>query len=206
MEEAGDLMSEQSRHVQFENTNRWDTKQLVTMALMCAISALFMFVQIPILPAAPFLTYDPSLVPAMVVGFAYGAGPGVAVGGLAIVIHALITGDWVGALMNVVATVCFILPAALLYKKMHTYKGAILGLVIGCVLATAGSMVANLTIGVWFWYGSVDVIAPLMLPAVLPFNLLKTILNSVLTLVVYKAISNLITPKKKQVKGRATQD
>ena len=51
--------------------------------------------------------------------------------------------------------------------------------------------------------GSVDVIAPLMIPAVLPFNLIKTVLNSVLTLAVYKAVSNLITPKKDQVKGRA---
>ena len=127
MKEAGDLMSEQSTHIQFKNTNKWDTKQLVTMALMCAIATLFMFVQIPLLPAAPFLTYDPSFVPAMVVGFAYGAGPGAAVGALAIVIHALITGDWVGALMNLVAALLFILPAAILYKKMHTYKGAIIG-------------------------------------------------------------------------------
>lgn len=204
MEEAGDLMSEQSKHVQFQNTNRWDTKQLVTMALMCAISTLFMFVQIPLLPAAPFLTYDPSLVPAMVVGFAYGAGPGVAVGSLAIVIHALITGDWVGALMNFVAALLFVLPAALVYSKVRTYKGAIIGLVLGVVCATLGSIASNLTIGVWFWYGSADVILPLMLPAVIPFNLLKTVLNSVLTLVVYKAISNLITPKKEQVKGKVS--
>lgn len=86
---------------------------------------------------------------------------------------------------------------------MHTYKGAVIGLVLGVVCATALSMVANLTIGVWFWYGSVDVILPLMLPAVLPFNLIKTVLNSVLTLAVHKAVSNLITPKKNQVKGRA---
>ncbi len=204
MEEAGDLMSEQSKHVQFQNTNRWDTKQLVTMALMCAISTLFMFVQIPLLPAAPFLTYDPSLVPAMVVGFAYGAGPGVAVGSLAIVIHALITGDWVGALMNFVAALLFVLPAAVVYSKMRTYKGAIIGLVLGVVCATLGSIASNLTIGVWFWYGSADVILPLMVPAVIPFNLLKTVLNSVLTLVVYKAISNLITPKKEQVKGKVS--
>ena len=197
-------MSEQSKHVQFQNTNRWDTKQLVTMALMCAISTLFMFVQIPLLPAAPFLTYDPSLVPAMVVGFAYGAGPGVAVGSLAIVIHALITGDWVGALMNFVAALLFVLPAALVYSKVRTYKGAIIGLVLGVVCATLGSIASNLTIGVWFWYGSADVILPLMLPAVIPFNLLKTVLNSVLTLVVCKAISNLITPKKEQVKGKVS--
>ena len=72
-----------------------------------------------------------------------------------------------------------------------------IGLVLGVIAATALSMVANLTIGVWFWYGSVDVIAPLMIPAVLPFNLIKTVLNSVLTLAVYKAVSNLITPKKR---------
>ena len=63
-----------------KNTNRWSTRQLVTMALMCAIAALLSFVQIPILPAAPFLTYDPSLMPAMVCGFAFGPGAGFAVG------------------------------------------------------------------------------------------------------------------------------
>ncbi len=53
-----------------------------------------------------------------------------------------------------------------------------------------------------FWYGSADVIMPLRLPAVVPFNLMKTVLNSRSTLIVYKAISSLITPKKNQVKGR----
>ena len=86
---------------------------------------------------------------------------------------------------------------------MHTYKVSVMGLVPGVIAATVLSMFSNLTIGVWFWYGSVDVIAPLMVPAVLPFNLIKTVLNSVLTLAVYKAVSNLITPKKDQVKGRA---
>ena len=49
---------------------------------------------------------------------------------------------------------------------MHTYKGAVIGLVLGVIAATALSMVANLTIGVWFWYGSADVILPLMLPLI----------------------------------------
>ena len=133
MKEAGDLMSEQSQHIHFENTNRWSTKQLVTMALMCALGALFMYVQLPILPSAPFLTYDPSLVPAMVCGFAYGPGAGTAVAAMAIVIHALTTGDWVGALMNLVATLGYILPAAIVYQKMHTYKGAVIGPALGVI-------------------------------------------------------------------------
>lgn len=195
-------MSEQSTHIQFQNTNKWGTKQLVTMALMCAISAIFMYVQIPILPAAPFLSYDPSLVPAMVCGFAYGPVSGLTVGVLAVVIHALTTGDWVGGLMNIVAAAFFVIPAALVYKKAHNFRGAIAGLVLGIICATAASVVSNLTIGVWFWYPSMDFIMPLIVPAIIPFNLIKTALNSVLTLAVYKAISNLITPEKQQVKGR----
>mgnify|MGYP004459523139 FL=1 len=195
-------VNQTTKQVELKNTNIWSTRQLVTMALMCAISALFAFIQIPILPAAPFLTYDPSLMPAMVCGFAFGPSAGFIVGSIAAVIHGLILGEWVGSLMNICATLFYVVPAALIYKKMHTLKGAITGLLVGVVLATVGSVITNLTIGVVFWYGSVDVIAPLLLPAVVPFNLIKTVLNSLLTLIVYKAISNLITPKKYQVKGR----
>ena len=159
------------------------------MALMCAVSALFMFVQIPLIPAAPFLTYDPSLVPAMVSGFAYGPGSGIAVGVLAVIIHALTTGDWVGALMNIVACVCFILPAALVYQRKPHLRGRHCRPGIGrrggnprfhrfephhrrVVLVRFGRC----------HHAAHD-------SGVIPFNLAKTVLNSVLTLVVYKAIS-----------------
>ena len=159
------LVTEQSSHIHFENTNRWGTRQLVTMALLCAASALLMFLQIPIIPGVTFLSYDPSLVPAMVAGLMFGPGSGVAVGVVAIAIRALTTGEWVGALMNVVATVSFILPAA---------------------------WAARRTIGVWFWYGSPDAIVPLILPAILPFNIVKTVLNAVLSVVVFRAVRPLV--------------
>lgn len=187
---------------QFENTNKWSTKQLVTMALMCAIASLLSFIQIPLIPGVTFLTYDPSLMPAMVCGFAFGPGAGVIVGAVAAVIHGLILGEWVGSLMNICATAFFVLPAALLYRKHRTYGVAIGGLVLSTVVATLGAIAANLTIGVAFWYGTPDAIIPLILPALVPFNLAKSALNAVLTLVVYKAVSNLITPEKDQVKGK----
>lgn len=197
-------MAANAKKPQFNNSNRWNTRQLVTMALICTIASLFSFVQIPLIPGVSFLTYDPSLVPAMVCGFAFGPGAGIAVGSIAAVIHGLILGEWVGSLMNIFATAFFVLPAALLYRRMHTLKGAIAGLVISVITATAGAILINLTIGVWFYYGSADAIIPLILPALLPFNLAKSILNALLTLVVYKAVSNLITPKKDRVKGRPT--
>ena len=119
-----------TKQVELENTNRWSTRQLVTMALMCAIAALFSFIQIPLLPAAPFLTYDPSPMPAMVCGFAFGPGAGFVVGSIAAVIHGLILGEWVGSLMNICATLFFVVPSALIYKKKHTLKGAIVGLIV----------------------------------------------------------------------------
>lgn len=189
-------------NLEFTNTNTWDTRQLVTMALMCAIAALLSFAQIPLPLVPPFLTYDPSLMPAMVCGFAFGPGAGIAVGAIAAVIHGLILGEWVGSLMNIVATLCFVWPAAAIYRRSRTFKSGVVGLVVGVLAATAGAVVSNLTIGVAFWYGSVDVILPMLLPAILPFNLVKGIANAVLTLIVYKAVSNLITPKKAQVKGR----
>ena len=69
-------------------------------------------------------------------------------------------------------------------------------------MVVVGNCASNLTLGVWFFYGSTDAILPLMLPAVIPFNIMKAGINSLLALAVYKTVSNLITPKKDQVKGR----
>ena len=53
------------------------------------------------------------------------------------------------------------------------------------------------------WLGvPLDAVVAMILPILTPFNLAKAGINAVLTLIVYKSISNLITPKKKQVKGR----
>ena len=59
---------------EFTNTNKWDPRQLVTMALMCAIGVLLSFVEFPLLPGVTWLKYDASAMPAMVCGFAFGAG------------------------------------------------------------------------------------------------------------------------------------
>ena len=129
--------------LEFSNTNAWDTRQLVTMALMCAIAALLSFVQLPLIPGVTFLTYDPSLMPAMVCGFAFGPGAGIAVGAIAAVIHGLILGEWVGSLMNIVATLCFVWPAAAIYRRKRTFKSGIIGLLVGVLAATAGAVVSK---------------------------------------------------------------
>ena len=163
--------------LQFQNTNRWSTKQLVTMALMGAIAILLSFIEFPIMPAA-------------------------SVGIVDAVAHAAIDGNWVGALMNSIVAIAFITPAAAIYKRNRTFKGAVTGMAISAVCLVVVAIVANLVIDPLFYGIPFDAVVQLIVPAILPFNIIKAIVVSILTGVVYKSISNLITPVKDQVKGR----
>ncbi len=184
------------------NTNKWGTRELVTMALLCAIGVLLSFIEFPLLPGVTFLKFDASLMPAMVCGFAYGPAGGLAVGIVGAIIHGILFADFTGCAMNVMVVFGFILPAALAYKRTRTYKAAIIGLALGIIGATIMAVVGNLLLTP-AWLGvPLQAVIDMVIPVFIPFNLLKALINSVLTLAVYKAISNLITPKKDQVKGR----
>lgn len=184
------------------NSNVWSTRQLVTMALMCAIGTLLSFIEFPLLPGVTWLKFDASNMPAMVAGFAYGPAGGVAVGIVTAIIHGLLMADFTGALMNILVVTCFVLPAALIYKKKRTYKFAIIGLAFSIIAGVIGSIIGNLLLTP-SWLGvPFDAVVALIIPVLIPFNLLKGLLNSVITLIVYKSISNIITPKKDQKKGR----
>lgn len=187
---------------EFTNTNKWDTRQLVTMALMCAIGVLLSFVEFPLLPGVTWLKYDASAMPAMVCGFAFGPAAGLAVGIVGAVIHGILMADFSGAIMNILVVTGFILPAALVYRRSRTFKSGVVGLVLSAVAATVMAILGNLVITP-MWLGvPFDAVVAMILPILTPFNLIKAGINAVLTLIVYKSISNLITPKKKQVKGR----
>lgn len=187
---------------EFTNTNKWDTRQLVTMALMCAIGVLLSFVEFPLLPGVAWLKYDASAMPAMVCGFAFGPAAGLAVGVVGAVIHGILMADFSGAVMNILVVAGFILPAALVYRRSRTFKSGVVGLVLSAITATVMAILGNLVITP-MWLGvPLDAVVAMILPILTPFNLIKAGINAVLTLIVYKSISNLITPKKKQVKGR----
>jgi riboflavin transporter FmnP len=192
----------QNQNGQIQNTNRWSTKQLVTMALMCAIAILLSFIEFPIFPAASFLKLDISFVPSAVMGFAYGTGPGVLVGIACAVAHGAITGNWVGCLMNIIAVCAVVIPSAAIYQRNRTFKGAVTGMIVSAVLLVVAAIVANLVIDPMFYGIPFDAVVGLIVPAILPFNIIKAIVVSILTGVVYKSISNLITPEKDQVRGR----
>ena len=201
-QEKGYAMAEATNNYQFKNTNKWETRQLVTMALLCAIGVLLSFIEFPLLPGVTWLKYDASAMPAMVCGFAFGPAAGLSVGVVGAVIHGILMADFTGALMNILVVAGFVLPAALVYRRSRTFRSGVVGLVLSVVAATLMAILGNLLVTP-AWLGvPLDAVVAMILPILTPFNLAKGALNAVLTLVVYKSVSNLVTPKKKQVKGR----
>ena len=185
-----------------KNTNKWGTRQLVTMALLCAIGVLLSFIEFPLIPGVTWLKYDASAMPAMVCGFAFGAGGGLAVGIAGAIIHGILMADFSGAVMNILVVIGFVVPASLIYRQGRTFPRAIIGLIASVICAVIMAIVGNLVITPAYLGVPMDAVIAMILPILVPFNLAKGIINAVLTLAVYKSISNLITPRKQQVKGR----
>ncbi len=185
-----------------KNTNKWGTRQLVTMALLCAIGVLLSFIEFPLIPGVTWLKYDASAMPAMVCGFAFGAGGGLAVGIAGAIIHGILMADFSGAVMNILVVIGFVVPASLVYQHGRTLPRAIIGLIASVVCAVIMAIVGNLVITPAYLGVPMDAVIAMILPILVPFNLAKGIINAVLTLAVYKSISNLITPRNQQVKGR----
>lgn len=190
----------------FTNANIWSTRQLVTMALLCAVGVLLSFVEFPLMPGAAWLKYDASAVPAMICGFAFGPSAGFAVGFVGAVVHGILFADFPGALMNILAIAGFVLPAAWIYRLNQTSKHATIGLVLSIIAATALAIVGNVVVTPFVTGIPFKAVTAMIVPIVIPFNLIKGTLNAILTLVVHKSIAALIAPKKKKLQGVKSYD
>ena len=173
---------------------RWSARQLATMALFAALGALLAQLQLPIFPLAASIgiTYDPSNVPAMIGGLAFGPSAGLIIGILSAVARALMSGDVVGMCMNIVAVVGFVAPASLIYKRKRTTGQLIIGLVVGVIVSVALIIPANLIVWPQFYHVPMDYTLSMIVPLMLPFNLMKATINAVLSFLLYKSLRSLL--------------
>ncbi len=171
-------------------------RKLVVMAVLIAISVVLIYViHVPLIPAAPFLEYDPADIPILIGAMAYGPVAGLILTVIASVIQGITvsvaSGPW-GILMHIIATGVLVVVASTIYKFRRTRLGAIIGLVCGTLAMGAVMVPANHFITP-IWMGApTDVVDALILPGILPFNLLKAGINSVVTFLVYKVVSRYI--------------
>lgn len=175
-----------------------NTAYLAYTALMTAIAILLnYFPEIPIpLPFAPWLKLDFTFVPLLLLGFSLG--PVAALSALVVTnaVHLLsTTSGGVGQLANILVGISFLLPPSLIYRRHRTMKGAVIGTVIGILCMVVIGVVTNRYILVPAMLGDKAAEFPMtgyLIQAIVPFNLIKGGINSVLVFVLYKRLSALL--------------
>lgn len=167
------------------------TSRLTIMAMLCAMAFVAVAaIRIPLVPAMPFLSYEPKDIIILTGGFLFGPMAAVAISVIVSFVEMVTissTGP-IGLIMNILSTVAFVSPAAYLYKKHHTLKGAFAGMAAGTLLMTGIMVLWNYLITPIYMGYERKYVAQLLLPAIVPFNLLKGGINTALTLLIYKPL------------------
>ncbi|WDV47116.1 ECF transporter S component [Clostridiaceae bacterium M8S5] len=170
-----------------------NVNKMVKLAMLAAIGTLLMiYARFPIIPSAPFLKYEPGDIPALIATFLYGPIPGLIVTFIISTIQALTVdadSGIIGAIMHIIATGTLVIMAGLIYRKFHSLKGAILGLTVGSICMTLIMIPLNLFFTTKFLGVPLPAVKAMILPAIVPFNLIKATANSVLTVMLYKSVS-----------------
>lgn len=94
----------------------------------------------------------------------------------------------IGCIMNLLAACAFACPAAYIYQKNRTRKGAVIGLTAGVAALTVTMLLWNYLITPIYMHMDRSVVAAMLPTVFLPFNLAKGGLNMALTLVLYKPV------------------
>lgn len=123
-------------------------------------------------------------------GFAYGPSAAAIVSVLGFLPH-IFTNPW-GSIMAIGVALALSVPAALIYRRHTSRKGALAGIVVGALCAIVAAIIGNLFITPLYAHMSMAAVAKMIVPILLPFNLIKFTLHGVITFLIYKPISNLL--------------
>lgn len=185
---------------------------MTRIAILGALSAILFMIEIPVVA---FYKLDVSTLPALLGAFSMGP-----LAGLAILLIKNIfgllhsTSMYVGELADFIMGAAYILPAALIYRYKKSRKNALVGMIVGTVAMIIVAVLVNWKIMIPFYmsaYGMpmekvvamaqsampfVDTEWELLMYVTAPFNLLKGVVLSALTFLLYKRLSPLLHVRK----------
>lgn len=172
------------------------------MAMLTALSVVSVYaLRLPLIPAAPFLEYDAADIPVLIGSMLLGPVSGIVTLLAVCAIQALTvsaSSGWIGFVMHLIASGVLVLISSTVYKKKPTSGGLVLGLVLGSLAMTAVMIPLNLVFTGIFLGAGTKAVAQMLIPAIIPFNLLKAGINSAVTFAVFTPISKLL---KKYIKS-----
>ena len=143
------------------DSGRWSTRRIAMYALFVALAMVTSFIEFPITPVT-WLKYDPSGIVCLIAGFAYGPAAAAIVSVLGFVPH-MFANPW-GSLMAVLVALFLSVPAAFIYRKIRTRKGAAIGILVGAVLAIVVALVSNLIVTPIYAHMTYQAVAAMILP------------------------------------------
>ena len=183
------------------------THFLAYTAIFSAMAGVLMFIEIPLFFAPSFYEIDLSEIPIMICTFYLGPVSGV-----------------VGDFANFVVGCSFVLPASCIYHMKKSKRGALIGMIAGTLVMTIFGSLFNavyllptfaelfgMPLEAIIKMGSdinsaINSVSTLVLFCVVPFNLLKGIIVTVLTMLLYKRISPLLHKGDKKLVERKAKN
>lgn len=187
-------------------------RKMVMTAILSAVATVLMLIEfsVPLIPS--FIKMDFSELPALIAAFSMGPFSGVAVCLLKNLVHLPFSSTgFVGEFANFLLGTCFVLPAGIIYRMKNSRKGALVAAGAGTLFMTLVSVPLNyfVTYPVYQKFMPLEAIIgayQAIFPGVngllqcllifnLPFTLVKGILVTAITFLIYKRISPLIKGK-----------
>jgi len=168
-----------------------DIKKVTTLAMFSALAfllaLLFHFLPIPpLVPAAPFLKFEPKDMIIAIAGFLYGPLPVIPMALVVGLLEMPLSGTWLyGLIMNVASTCAFACTASLIYIKWRTIIGAAAGLTAGVVAVTAVMIPLNYLITPFFMGVPRHIVVEILIIGIGLFNFVKYVLVAVMTMQLY---------------------
>lgn len=181
-----------------KSNNKALLEKVIGIAIFSALSVIVAFVLNIIPPIAGFLSLDVKDAVIAIASFIYGPISGVIIALLAAFIEFLTfsTTGWYGLIMNFASSAVFTLTASLIYKKLRTVNGALISL-LSAVVATTGVMLLlnNFVTPIYLHKvvgmpeeKAAQMVIDLLPKVLLPFNFAKALLNSAVTIMLYKPV------------------
>ena len=169
---------------------RSNVRTLASMAMLSAIAYVVMLLSKLLPQVYGFLQLDVKDTVICIGGFLFGPLAAAAVSIVVPLLEMFFASDTgpIGFIMNVLATASFCCTAAFVYRKLHTKKGAVIGLALGVAALTAVMLLWNYLITPIYQGLPRETVAAMLPTVFLPFNVVKGGLNMALILVLYKPV------------------
>ncbi len=189
-----------------------NVRLIVGTGMLSALAFVLQYLEFPIPVMPGFIKFDFSDLPALIGAFAYGPVAGILVEFIKNLLHCTVTQSFtVGELSNFILGAVFTGTAGLIYKKNKTKKGAVIGAIVGSLAMGIVSFPSNLFV-VYPAYNKfmpMDAIIGMyseILPSVgklwqallifnVPFTIVKGLVSTLITVLIYKRISPILKGK-----------